>query len=93
MDFILFLETSNPSTAFLVLTFHGFTYLKTRDKGSGTIILGVGIASIAALIFMNEISPNIWFNHIDLSHVIMAIAAQLFYKGALTLNKRTISQS
>ncbi|MCB0491626.1 MAG: hypothetical protein KDC93_04340 [Cyclobacteriaceae bacterium] len=77
----------------VVLTFHGFTYLKTRDKGSGTIILGVGIASIAALIFMNEISPNIWFNHIDLSHVIMAIAAQLFYKGALTLNKRTISQS
>jgi hypothetical protein len=77
----------------VVLTFHGYTYLKTRDKGSGTIIVGVGIASIAALIFMNEVSPNIWFNHIDLSHMIMAIAAQIFYKGALTLNKETISQS
>ncbi|MEQ8364849.1 MAG: hypothetical protein RH948_18385 [Cyclobacteriaceae bacterium] len=77
----------------VVLTFHGFTYLKTRDKGSGTIIIGVGIASIAALIFMNEISPSIWFNHIDLSHVIMAVAAQVFCKGALQLGKGTTSQS
>ncbi|MEP2668772.1 MAG: hypothetical protein ABJH04_07250 [Cyclobacteriaceae bacterium] len=69
----------------VVLTFHGFVYLKTRDKGSGLIIIGVGIASIAALIFMNEISPSIWFNHIDLSHVIMAVAAQMFYNGAIQL--------
>lgn len=77
----------------IVLTFHGFTYLKTRDQGSGTIIVGVGIASIAALIFMNEISLSIWFNHIDLSHVIMAVAAQIFYKGALRLGEETITQS
>jgi hypothetical protein len=77
----------------IVLTFHGFTYLKTRDQGSGTIIVGVGIASIAALIFMNELSLSIWFNHIDLSHVIMAVAAQIFYKGALRLGEETITQS
>ncbi|MGB4971110.1 MAG: hypothetical protein WBO32_00535 [Cyclobacteriaceae bacterium] len=77
----------------VVLTFHGFVYLKTKDKGSGIIIAGVGVASIAALIFMNEISPYIWFNHIDLSHVIMAVAAQIFYKGGLKLGEETISQS
>lgn len=71
----------------VVLTFHGFVYLKTRDQGSGKIIIGVGIASIAALIFMNEISPHIWFNHIDLSHVLMAVAAQFFYEGAIKLDK------
>ncbi len=70
----------------IVLTFHGFTYLKTRDRGSGIIVLGVGVASIAALIFMNEISMSIWFNHIDISHVLMAVAAFILYKGALRLS-------
>jgi hypothetical protein len=69
----------------VVLTFHGFVYLKTRNKGSGSIIIGVGFASMAALIFMNEISPHIWFNHIDLSHVLIAVAAQFFFRGALKL--------
>ncbi len=71
----------------VVLTFHGFVYVKTRNKGSGNIIIGVGIASIAALIFMNEISPQIWFNHIDLSHVLLAVAAQFFFRGALKLGR------
>ncbi|MDZ7649837.1 MAG: hypothetical protein U5K54_23350 [Cytophagales bacterium] len=69
----------------VVLTFHGFVYLKTRNKGSGNIIIGVGFASLAALIFMNEISPHIWFNHIDLSHVLIAVAAQFFFRGAVKL--------
>lgn len=69
----------------VVLTFHGFVYLKTGNKGSANIIIGVGFASIAALIFMNEISPHIWFNHIDLSHVLLAVAAQFFFRGALRL--------
>jgi hypothetical protein len=69
----------------VVLTFHGFAYSKTRDKGSANIIIGVGFASMAALIFMNEISPYIWFNHIDLSHVLLAVAAQFFFRGALRL--------
>jgi hypothetical protein len=34
---------------------------------------------------MNEISPQIWFNHIDLSHVLLAVAAQFFFRGALKL--------
>ena len=69
----------------IVLTFHGFVYLKTRDPGSGIIIMGVLVASIAALIFMNEVSINIWFNHIDLSHMLMAVAAYLLYRGARLL--------
>lgn len=77
----------------VVLTFHGFVYLKTTDRGSGTIIAGVGVASIAALIFMNELSPSIWFNHIDVSHVLMAVAAQMFYKGALRLGKESTDRS
>lgn len=75
----------------VVLPFHGFVYLKTKDKGSLYILGGVGIACIAALMFMNEISLHTWFNHIDASHVLVAIAAYVFYRGALQL-KSTKSQ-
>lgn len=69
----------------VVLPFHGLVYLKTRDLGSLYILGGVGIACVAALIFMNEISLHTWFNHIDASHVLVALAAFVFYRGALQL--------
>lgn len=70
----------------VVLPFHAYTYFKTRDRGSFTILFAVGVACIAALIFMNQISVNKWYNYIDISHTLMAIAAYIFYRGALKLN-------
>ena len=69
----------------IVFPFHGYVYLKTKNKGSKTIMLAVGIASIAALVFMNKIAAHAWFNHLDISHTLMAIAAYVFYRGALQL--------
>ncbi|NBP69638.1 MAG: hypothetical protein EBU52_12920 [Cytophagia bacterium] len=69
----------------IVFPFHAYVYYKTKDKGSRTIIFAVAIASIAALIFMNKIALHTWFNHLDISHTLMAIAAYIFYKGALKL--------
>lgn len=69
----------------VVMPFHGYNYWKTRDPGSLIILKAVGVASIAALVFMNEISISQWFNHIDISHVLMAIAAFVFYQGARKL--------
>lgn len=72
----------------VVLPFHGFNYFKTRDQGSLIILGAVMIACIAALVFMNQISLHAWFNYIDISHTLMAIAAFVFYKGALQLTER-----
>lgn len=69
----------------VVLPFHSYVYFKTRDRGSFIMIMGVGVASMAALIYMNQISISPWFNYIDISHVLMAIAVYIFYRGALTL--------
>jgi len=69
----------------VVLPFHGYCYYKTRNQGSLIMLGAVSIASVAALIFMNQISISPWFNHIDISHVLMAMAAFFFYKGALRL--------
>lgn len=71
----------------VVLPFHSYTYYKTRDPGSKVVIIAVGIASFAALIFMNKISLHEWFNHLDISHVIMAIGGYVFYRGALLLRE------
>lgn len=71
----------------IVAPFHLWVYYKTRDRGSAFILLAVGIASIAALFYMNKVSFHTWFNYLDISHTVMAIAAFVFYLGALNLNK------
>jgi hypothetical protein len=69
----------------IVLPFHGYVYYKTRNSGSKIILSAVMIAIVAALIFRNKISLHTWFNYIDISHVLMSIAAFIFYQGALRL--------
>lgn len=71
----------------VVLPFHGYVFLKSRDQGSAIMMVGVGIASVAAMIYMNQISISPWFNYIDISHVLMAVAVYVFYRAALKLNQ------
>jgi hypothetical protein len=77
----------------VVLPFHGFIYFKTRDRGSLIILGAVMIACLAALVFMNHFSLHTWFNYIDISHTLMAIAAFVFYKGAIQLKERNVARS
>lgn len=72
----------------IVATFHAYTYYRTRDKGSLIILGAVAITCIASLIFIKEISIHTWFNYIDFSHTLLAIAAYVFYKAAIRLQKR-----
>lgn len=71
----------------VVLPFHFYTWMRTRDRGSATIIAAVMVASCAALIFMNRISLHTWFNYLDISHTLMAVAAWVFYLGATRLKE------
>jgi hypothetical protein len=66
----------------IVTPFHLYVYYRTKDRASLTVIFAVGIACLAALVFMNKIAAHTWFNHLDISHTLMAIAAIVFYKGA-----------
>ena len=77
----------------VVLPFHGFIYFKTRDRGSLIILGAVMIACLAALVFMNHISLHIWFNYIDISHTLMAVAVFVFYKGAFQLTESSTALS
>ncbi|MEB2780698.1 hypothetical protein U3A58_09850 [Algoriphagus sp. C2-6-M1] len=71
----------------IVAPFHLWVYYKTRDRGSAFVLLAVVLASTAALFYMSQVSFHTWFNYLDISHTIMAIAAIVFYLGAINLNK------
>lgn len=67
---------------FVVLSLETFLFIKTKNKASRLLLIGVGFAAVAALFFMTETSLHQWFNYIAISHIFMAIAATFFYLGA-----------
>ena len=72
----------------IVSTFHGYTYRRTGDKGSLIMLAAVAITCIASLVFKNELSIHTWFNYLDISHTLLAIASYVFYRAAIRLQKR-----
>ncbi|MCG6187806.1 DUF6962 family protein [Maribellus maritimus] len=67
---------------FVVLSLEGFLFLKTKNIATKYLLTGVAFAALAAIFFMNKISPHQWFNYLSVSHVLMAVAATFFYQGA-----------
>lgn len=66
----------------VVSSFELFIYIKTKDEGSKLLLAAVFISALAATVHLTQFSIHIWFNHLDLSHVLMAMAAYVFYLGA-----------
>ena len=71
---------------FVVLSLEGFLFIKTRNTGSRLMLIGVFFAALAAIFFMNKISPHQWFNYLSISHIFMAIAATFFYLGTTKID-------
>lgn len=69
----------------IVSSFSLFVYYKTRSEGSKRFLIAVGISGVSALFFVNEIGISKWFNHYDISHILMTIAAYVFYLGSLKI--------
>ncbi|MCC6723929.1 MAG: hypothetical protein IT258_05425 [Saprospiraceae bacterium] len=65
--------------------FHGYTYLKTKHEGSRLFLIGVLWATIGAAFFVNIWAISIWFNHMDMAHVLMGVACWYFYLGSQRL--------
>jgi hypothetical protein len=71
----------------VVFSFHLYTYIKTKDKGSKWMLYAVGILVVAAFVFNLPVVPHIWFNHRDLAHILMAIGSAMFLKAARNLEQ------
>ncbi len=75
---------------FVVLSLEGFLFLKTKNSAGKFMLVGVGMAAIAAIFFIFKISPHQWFNYICVSHVFMAAAATLFYYGTKKIDMSVV---
>lgn len=71
--------------------FHGYVFYKTRHEGSKQFLLGVLTATIGALFFVNEWALGVWFNHMDIAHVMMAVGCWFFYLGGKKIVEKPIS--
>ncbi len=56
-------------------------YKKTGSLLSKYMIYGVGISVLAVLCHVFKIAFSVWFNHLDLSHIFMALSMYMMYKG------------
>lgn len=81
-----FVEVHSAYGLLIIVTSFNFVVYKNRKtEASKLFLIAVGISAISALIFMNEIGISIWFNHFDISHLLMACSAFVFYKGSLKM--------
>jgi len=59
-----------------------YVFLRTRLRGITVLMAAVGIGFISALVFSFEWGLSPWFNHNDISHVILSFSVFGMYKGA-----------
>lgn len=82
LDFAFVEFHSGYGLMFVVLGLEGYLYYKTKNEASKFILIGIALAAVGALFFMNKWIIHPWFNHLAASHSILAIAAYFFYQGA-----------
>ncbi len=59
-----------------------YIYQKTGKRCVVRFMLAVGLGLVSAFIFSFEMGLSPWFNHTDISHVILSASALIMYKGA-----------
>ena len=70
---------------FVVFSFELYVFRMTDAESSRRFMIAIGISAIAATVHLAQISPNAWFNHLDLSHVLMAASAFMFFRAGQIL--------
>jgi hypothetical protein len=72
---------------FIVFVIHLVNFLRSHALGSVFIIIGIVLATSSALIHsMRFTVSERWFNHNDLSHVVVLASLLAIYQGAVRLS-------
>lgn len=58
-----------------------YIYHRTGNKGVLILMTGVGIGILSAIVFSLEWGLSAWFNHRDVSHIILCLSVYLIYRG------------
>ena len=81
LDFIFVVAHSAYGLLLVVGAFMGYLYYKTNNRGALYFLYGVGVSTIGAVVFLTQFNFGHWCNHMDISHILMAMSGWLFYKG------------
>lgn len=66
----------------VVTTLHLYQFLRMKIKGSGWVVAGFTISFVTTFIHAFKLSPHKWFNHNDLSHLIMIVGLYVIFVGS-----------
>jgi hypothetical protein len=77
----------------VVSSFSIYVYFRKRTKGSRIFLLAIGFAALSALVYMNKWGISQWFTHYDVSHVLMATSAYIFYRGGRQILKEPLTRN
>jgi predicted membrane channel-forming protein YqfA (hemolysin III family) len=69
----------------VVFSLEYFVYLKTGDPATRNIFMGTALAGVASIVHMFKLGIHAWFNHNDISHLIMAVGVWYYYRGIVAL--------
>jgi hypothetical protein len=68
-------------TLAVVASFSYYIYRKTGSRGFIALLFGLGVGLVSALVFSYELGISPWFNHRDISHVLLSLSALILLKG------------
>ncbi len=66
----------------IVFLFELYIFIKMRNEESKILLIAVGFSALPAIVHLSKFSIDRWFNYNDIAHVLMAVAAYVFYLGA-----------
>lgn len=81
MDFFFVELHSTYGILFIVGGFSLFNLSKNKSIASRWFLGGVLLSVLSAVVFTQGWGISQWFNHMDVSHVLMTVAAWTFYRG------------
>ena len=92
--FIIFFVNFQLTQIALVVMLIGFAlpvniygYIKLKSTGNLWIVFGILSALLPALVFNMKLSLSRWFNHHDISHVLIVFVTTLIFIGSYKLVK------
>lgn len=63
----------------IVAPLHGWAWWKNQNQTSQLILLAILTFVISGFIFLFKLSLHLWFNHVDATHLMLAVVAYIFY--------------
>lgn len=81
----------------IVMILEAKHYKQSRSVLSKNMMIGIGVAVLAIICHVFKLAASVWFNHMDLSHIIIAISVYIMHKGIYlspkqeTLNHQTLN--